>query len=243
MNPTEAREGTLLLGGIDTAKFTPPLLAVPLINPEFYIIELTSLSLGGHDPHDPLKPYDMPSSLKAYLDSGSETMVNMAFNLKKAKIPTTDNEIQFLPPPLASAIHADAGARMVDGILYPIIDCAQSTNRTSLHFGFGGAGGPMIAVPKSELVIPRVDDKGARHCEYAVWTSTSNSTTAPYILGDTLLRSAYVVSGGALEFQEFLEKNLLKSCRWQLTCKSNIGLTLLNIGLQHGQLQYLSGAG
>ena len=75
-NPIEAREGNILFGGIDTAKFTPPLLAVPILDPGLlYIIELTSLSVDGRSPHDSPKSYDMPHPLRALLDSGSETMV------------------------------------------------------------------------------------------------------------------------------------------------------------------------
>ena len=117
-------------------------------------------------------------------------------DLKTVKASITDNIIQSLPPNLTSIIHADAGARMVKGIYYPIIDCGQSTNKTSLHFGFGGEGGPVIAVPKSELVIPRFDTKGVQLvyngsavCEFGIWSTDSPTHT----FGDTFLRSAYVV--------------------------------------------------
>ena len=64
----------------------------------------------------------------------------------------------------------------------------------------------MIAVPKSELVIPRFDTKGVQltyngsvACEFGVWTSTSNTSTGTYTIGDTFLRSAYVVRGPLLK--------------------------------------------
>lgn len=117
-----------------------------------------------------------------------------------------------LPPDLASAIQADAGAQNVKEFNFPIIDCGQSKNQTSLHFGFGGDEGPLIAVPKSELVIPRYDAKGAQFtyngsaaCEFGVWTSTFNTSTASYFLGDTFMRSAYVVRGPLLKHPSILK--------------------------------------
>ncbi len=105
---------------------------------------------------------------------------------------------------------------MVKGFQYPIIDCGQSTNKTSLHFGFGGEGGPVIAVPKSELVIPRFDRNGKQltydgsaACEFGVWTSTSGAKTNLYTIGDTFLRSAYVVRGPFLKNRDFLKSDLI----------------------------------
>ena len=83
-NPIEAREGTILFGGIDAAKFTPPLLAVPILAPDLlYIIELTSLSIGVRGLHDSLKAFDIPQPLRVFLDSGSETMVRFECPISK----------------------------------------------------------------------------------------------------------------------------------------------------------------
>ena len=131
-------------------------------------------------------------------------------DIKTVEVPITDTGIQFLPPHLASAIQADAGARIVKGFQYPIIDCGQSTNQTNLHFGFGGEGGPVIAVPKSELVIPRFDTKGVQlryngnaACEFGIWTSTSSTSKGTYTIGDTFLRSAYVVRNPFCKHRSF----------------------------------------
>ena len=82
--PIEAREGTILFGGIDATKFTPPLLAVPILAPDLlYIIELTSLSIGVRGPHDSLKSFDVPQPLRVFLDSGSETIVRFEYRISK----------------------------------------------------------------------------------------------------------------------------------------------------------------
>ncbi len=83
-NLIEAREGTILFGGIDAAKFTPPLLAVPILSPDLlYIIELTSLSIDAQGSHDSLKSFDIPQPLRVFLDSGSETMVRIQCRISK----------------------------------------------------------------------------------------------------------------------------------------------------------------
>ena len=68
----------------------------------------------------------------------------------------------------------------------------------------------MIAVPKSDLVIPRFDAKGVQltyngsaACEFGIWTSTSGASTETYTIGDTFLRSAYVVRSPFLKHQSF----------------------------------------
>ena len=78
----------------------------------------------------------------------------------------------------------------------------------------------MIAVPKSELVIPRFDPKGVQHtyngsavCEFGVWNSTSGAKTGLYTLGDTLLRSAYVVCGPFLSNQAKRSQTNPSQCR------------------------------
>lgn len=75
-NLIEAKEGTILFGGIDVAKFTPPLLTIPIIGTGLlYEIELTSLSVGGRD--------YISQPLRALLDSGAEAMVTFECRTSK----------------------------------------------------------------------------------------------------------------------------------------------------------------
>jgi Eukaryotic aspartyl protease len=68
----------------------------------------------------------------------------------------------------------------------------------TLDFGFGGEGGPVVKVPFSELALPAIGTDGS-------WLTFQDGSLAcvlgleptedelPVILGDTFLRSAYVV--------------------------------------------------
>ena len=196
----EAKQGTILFGGIDTVKFRPPLLSVSIVVPaEFYLINLTSVSTGIKGQQDLLTSFEMSQPVQVQLDSGSEEMVTYLCLIWRG---IYADATKFLPSPLASAIQADAGAQVLRQFQYPIINCDQSTNQSTLRFGFGGDGGPVIAVPKGELVIPRFDSKGvqltyngAAVCEFGVWSQQPDYSTSTFIMGDTFLRSAYVVCG------------------------------------------------
>ena len=100
-NLTDAKEGTILFGGIDVAKFTPPLLAVPILPPDLlYIIELTSLSIGAQDPRGSLKSFDVPQPLRVFLDSGSETIVRFkCWTSKQSSYPLLTLECSSSRPP------------------------------------------------------------------------------------------------------------------------------------------------
>jgi hypothetical protein len=68
----------------------------------------------------------------------------------------------------------------------------------TLDFGFGGAGGPIIGVPFSELAVPITNsngdvltyDDGSTVCQLGLDIADDSGGV---ILGDTFLRSAYVV--------------------------------------------------
>ena len=81
---------------------------------------------------------------------------------------------------------------------YSVLPCDLATSETVFTFTFGGPNGPRINVPISDFIVPRdavlgkLDPNftdGTPACQLSIETSTSYLCT----LGDTFLRSAYVV--------------------------------------------------
>ena len=80
-----------------------------------------------------------------------------------------------------------------------VIDCNIGSTPGSLDFRFGGNGGPAISIPFSELALPLFNfttgqqlmtGAGKPACHFGL---VSDGEGYDILLGDTLLRSAYVV--------------------------------------------------
>lgn len=79
-----------------------------------------------------------------------------------------------------------------------VVPCSVGTKNGSLIYGFSGSTGPKITVPVSELILPLTDSSGSsptyRNGEEACTLGImSSGSTGVSLLGDTFLRSAYVV--------------------------------------------------
>lgn len=170
---TDAKTGTILFGGVDSAKFTPPLTGVPIIkvdeksgeSPDYYCtcVEFTFLSL--KDPSGNVTVTSDDTVAVALLDSG-----------------TTGT---FLPSSLVDTIYNYFGVQLESGNSY--LPCSHATADESITFGFGGANGPKITVPISAFMGAPVN--GAEDCRLLISASNDDQL----ILGDSFLRSAYVV--------------------------------------------------
>ncbi|MCJ1422725.1 hypothetical protein MMC29_000605 [Sticta canariensis] len=177
LDSIDAKKGTILFGGVDSAKYTPPLISVPIIkNPlsnvyDSMFVEFTSLSF--KDPSGNVTLTSDDTVTLAILDSGSAG----------SKV----------PKPLADKIFSYFGARMEFGA--PFLPCNLATADVSLTFGFGGANGPKITVPIGALVSPSDPTDqyhfadGIEACRLLVFYAEGDYM----ILGDSFLRSAYAV--------------------------------------------------
>ena len=180
LNDVDSTSGSILFGGVDTSKYTPPLLGLPVVgsNSSDYekldrlTVEFTSLSLSDKKGVSKLGSGDFV--LPALLDSG-----------------TTDTQLQ---SDLAQAVWDSIGAVVdpeIDNTI-PLVACDLANAQASYIFTFGGDNGPKINVSVSQLVtpLPQVTFKdGTDACRFGIEKSTDGSV----ILGDTFLRSAYVV--------------------------------------------------
>ncbi|KAK4196729.1 putative candidapepsin precursor [Triangularia verruculosa] len=172
LNDLDANTGNILFGGVDTEKFVPPLYSLPVeseagVYAEF-MITLTKLTLGSNQIGGDL-------ALAVLLDTGSsltylpDAMVQDIFNLVNAQY-DSDSNAAYVP-------------------------CSLANNETILlSFTFTS---PTIEVEMNELVLDLVTSSGKRPV-FSDGTEACLFGIAPAgegtnVLGDTFLRSAYVV--------------------------------------------------
>ena len=182
LNDLTADSGSILFGGIDTAKYTGDLVALPIQKDvqigitDRYLVTLTSVSFV--DANGKVTLLSEPNlAASALLDSGTPTMT--------------------LPEGIANQLLTGLGAFSLDAqdILVP---CSYANSNAKVRFSFGGSDGAVIDVPMSELVFKGALEAGATFddgtpaCELGI-ESTGANLDGSLILGDTFLRSAYIV--------------------------------------------------
>ena len=171
--------GNILFGGIDPDKYHGNLVGLP-IQPdsrtnqiESFSVAWTGLMVTGSSNNADLSP-QQPTA--AILDSGSTIML--------------------LPDDIANNILNGVGASM-DQTYGAVVPCDLSNDDLTFSFTFGGQGGAMVNISVSEFCTPiylqdgsiaQLED-GKEACTFGVQAAQGN----PIILGDTFLRSAYVV--------------------------------------------------
>lgn len=178
----DSLEGSILFGGIDTAKFTGPLTVLPIQRSSGggftdITVVLSSLSLTDNMGRTQFEQDNL--ALPVILDSGTTAT--------------------YVPDDMAQQILDGVGA-INSNELGMIIPCSFGASTDTFAFGFGGAGGPTINVSFSEFVMPIYDEEGNTYqfphtkedvCGWGLLSS--GPPGGPILLGDTFLRSAYVV--------------------------------------------------
>ncbi|KAI1433251.1 aspartic peptidase domain-containing protein [Xylaria sp. CBS 124048] len=183
LNDLDAEIGTILFGGIDTQQFIGALKVVDIQpDPQSKIISsftvlLDSLTVGSGANF-------LPQAIPVVLDSGTT--------------------LTYLPQTVAIEIYSIVHAvddTLNTGFVYVNCDIVSSLKNTTFDFQFGGNDGPIVKVPIHELVLDNVSEYVAQGLElpalpFAVENTCSfgiNGLNGYYLLGDTFLRSAYVV--------------------------------------------------
>lgn len=178
LNDLQSNTGSILFGGIDTAKYSGSLIGLP-IQPDVqtggrnsFTVALSSVSATG------------PAGNTTYFSNST---------LPAAVVLDSGTTLTYLPPTLTTAIYRafnvnDQTAR--SGVA--IIDCSYRNSGASISYSFGGSGGPTIRVDMNELVLPYAISRttGAEICALGIVSSGNSGLN---LLGDTFLRSAYVV--------------------------------------------------
>ncbi|KAK4041053.1 putative aspartic-type endopeptidase opsB [Parachaetomium inaequale] len=177
LNDLNANTGNILFGGVDAEKYIPPLQSLPIesksgVYAEF-MITLTKLQLG-------------TKTIGADTNNG---------NLALAVLLDTGSSLTYLPDNLVSEIYAAVGAVFNSDANAAYVPCALARDTTTtLNFTFTS---PTIAVEMNELVLDLVTSTGQRPtfengvpaCLFGIGPAGAGTN----VLGDTFLRSAYVV--------------------------------------------------
>lgn len=176
--------GTILFGGVDSDKYSGDLIAVPIIkdassnNYTSFSVTLSSIAAISGDTVS--KNYSIDATA-VILDSGTT--------------------LTYLPTTLAESIMSTFNATYDSSLGYATVNCdLASTSDLVLEYQFGGYDGPKIQVSLYQLVLQT--SSGTSMGPGGSGSSSSSSSDCAfgvsesddyYLLGDTFLRSAYVV--------------------------------------------------
>ncbi|MCJ1227055.1 hypothetical protein MMC12_003710 [Toensbergia leucococca] len=178
LDDLEASTGSVLFGGVDTDKYHGSLATLPIQKEEGtyqeFIITLTAVGVSFN---------------------GKSQSLGSSSNLPAPVLLDAGSSLSYLPNDIATALYAQFNAQFDNQAQAAYVDCSLANNASTVDFTFSS---PIISVPMSELVInpgPNPDGSaatfadGTAACAFGI--SPAGDTTA--VLGDTFLRSAYVV--------------------------------------------------
>jgi hypothetical protein len=159
--------GVLIFGGVDTKKFAGPLVTNPILGPQ-----------GGEQ----LNRYWIQLTGVALSKSGSSS--KQYSNTNMPIVLDSGSSLSYLPSSIVSAMAADFQGTLDQSSGLYQVDCSQAKSKGSVDFTFGAV---TIKVPFNEFIW-QYDDQT---CILGAVGVSGDGMTA--LLGDTFLRSAYVV--------------------------------------------------
>jgi hypothetical protein len=200
LNDRRTDSGTILFGGIDTDKFIGPLEVLPLHRPNganysSFEVNFTSVSV-------------------TYTNGTKFAVQTSTLNHPAPAVLDSGTTLSYLPDEMATTINTALGAIYDPDMRTTLIDCAYLTTEPNLHLTFHfptshqtPATTATIAVPIWEMVLdilpttytPPPTIPFSRTCVFGIQSTarfSSNTGTNQSnftLLGDTFLRSAYVV--------------------------------------------------
>ncbi|KAJ5660881.1 uncharacterized protein N7484_000253 [Penicillium longicatenatum] len=183
LNDLDSGEGNILFGGYDTEKFKGNLTPIA-IQPEEESGTITTMTI--------------PWTSLSITDPTQGTISLTGDNFTEGALLDSGTTLSYIPVDLFNRLASIANVYSdYDGNSY--VDCAiVQEYKGTLNVGFGGSDGPVIPVPFSEFCPPMMDVDGnsmtLSNGHDACWFGFQpNVDFEPTILGDTFLRSAYVV--------------------------------------------------
>jgi hypothetical protein len=171
LNDLDANTGSILFGGVDTDQYHGTLSTLPIqkVNGGYseFLITLTSVSLGS-------TTIASNQAIAVLLDSGSS--------------------LTYLPNTITAAIYEQVNAQYDSTEGTAFVPCSLAKNTTTLDFTFTS---PTISVPMDELVLSITTSNGQQPT-FSDGTAACLFGIAPAgtfnpVLGDTFIRSAYLV--------------------------------------------------
>jgi hypothetical protein len=184
LNDLDANTGNLLFGGVDRAQYEGDLVTVPVqtedgVHAEF-LVPLTDVQLDGQSVED------VP-------DSASPTSSSSSPSSSVSAIPAlldTGTTLMYLPDAMTEAIYEAVNAQFLQSQQVATVSCDLASQNINMTFRF--ADSVSINVPLNELVIDTQsgsDGSDGGTCQFGIAPAGRDTI----ILGDTFLRSAYVV--------------------------------------------------
>jgi Eukaryotic aspartyl protease len=179
---SESSSGLIVFGGVDMKKFIGDLITID-VQPDLQTNSFTSPSV-------------LLSSIAVTSNGESKNITSSQQNATVLLNP--GSAISYLPASMVSAIIKELTGKepsaedlSKDGALP--VNCNASSTTTSLDFGLGHDGGPIIQVTMRNFVyVPenlQVSYTESDECEYLFGVGHNND----YVLGESFFRSAYVV--------------------------------------------------
>lgn len=165
LNDLDASTGSILFGGVNTDKYHGTLESVPIITEQGVYAEFII-------------------ALTAVGVNG--TTGSLASNLASPALLDSGSSLMYLPDSVTSKIYSATGAQYSSSSGAAFIDCAAANSDLTLDFTFSS---PTIRVPMNELVLVAGYDRNQPVCILGIMPAGSSTP----VLGDTFLRSAYVV--------------------------------------------------
>ena len=182
LDDQEADIGTVLFGDYDSDKYSGDLVALD-IQPDSLTGKITSMTV-------------VWTSLSV-TGSNNNTTFLTSDDFAEPAVLDSGKTVTYVLKDIYKSLASYFGT--VESASYGTLTrCNISLYQGTLNYSFGGKDGPIISVPFSELAVPYYDgqgnplkfDDGSTACEFGLDKSSGGT---PIILGDTFLRSAYVV--------------------------------------------------
>ncbi|KAK3698400.1 hypothetical protein LTR37_016970 [Vermiconidia calcicola] len=166
LNDLDASEGSILFGGVNTEKYTGSLQSIPIIPvyDDIYAEFTIALTAVGANGENGALIDNV--AIGALLDSGSSLM--------------------YLPNDITQSVYNAVGAQYDSSSGAAFVPCSLADEPGTLDFTFSA---PTIRVPLNEIVLPAYTQDNEPVCILGILPAGSSMP----ILGDTFLRSAYVV--------------------------------------------------
>lgn len=181
LNDRNASTGSIILGGIDTTKYSGDLVALPL----------QASSEGG------VREYFVTLTGVSFTDATGKTTQLSPDGYAQATLLDSGTTNTLLTNDVFDSLALGFGATLdAQGSGTYVIPCSLANSKGSINYSFGGQGGITIQVPVADVVgsqeytSDNYDDPSGG-CALSLGTLSDSGGSS--ILGDSFLRSAYAV--------------------------------------------------
>ena len=156
-----------------------------------------------------------PSPGKTEIDHPLVSFTSFTINTPSGNLTVTPNDYAYpavldsgatqtiLPDTIVNAIYAQTGATYFAPFNVAAVPCSARSIAGTFDFGFGGPNGPIIKVPIGDLIYPGIfagqpinlPNTTQQACIFGITPASTRGIPegSPVVMGDTFLRSAYVV--------------------------------------------------